>query len=265
MWHVRCDVPRDLEYFLAKGLAMAPPNSTTLVIETPGAMDALGAIDALGESLPGQAPAGARVGKSKLLRLLVRALGRIAEAEKVIVEKDAMIDRLKSMAMTDPLTGLLNRRGFEEHLRRITAAAERHGQGGALVYLDLDDFKPINDRIGHEAGDIALCHVANFLAKNVRATDIVARLGGDEFAVLMVQTDAKEGRAKAKILQQRLNASLAPAGKTQLPISASMGVATFAGRSDFRAVMRRADRAMYRNKAQRRPRAGAQVIPLHAG
>ena len=253
---------------------MAPPNSTTLVIETPGAMDALGAIDTLGESLPGQAPAGAlsfagaQIGKSKLLRLLVRALGRIAEAEKAIVEKDAMIDRLKSMAMTDPLTGLLNRRGFEEHLRRITATAERHGQGGALVYLDLDDFKPINDRIGHEAGDTALCHVANFLVKNVRATDIVARLGGDEFAILMVQTDAKEGRAKAKILQRRLNATLAPAGpagKTQLPISASMGVATFAGRSDFRAVMRRADRAMYRNKAQRRPGAGAQVIPLHAG
>lgn len=115
---------------------MAPPNSTTLVIETPGAMDALGAIDTLGESLPGQAPAGAlsfagaQIGKSKLLRLLVRALGRIAEAEKAIVAKDAMIDSLKSMAMTDPLTGLLNRRGFEEHLRRITATAERHGQAG---------------------------------------------------------------------------------------------------------------------------------------
>ena len=240
-------------------------------METPGAVDALGAIGALGESLPEQGPtgaltfAGARAGKSKLLRLLIRALGRIAEAEKAIAEKDAMIDRLKSMAMTDPLTGLLNRRGFEEQLRRITATAARHGQGGALVYLDLDDFKPINDRIGHEAGDTALCHVANFLEKNVRATDIVARLGGDEFAVLMVQTDAREGRAKAKILQKRLNTTPAPAGKTQLPISASMGVATFAGRSDFRAVMRRADRAMYRNKAQRRPRPGAEIIPLHAG
>ena len=249
---------------------MAHPNSTTLAMETPGAVDALGAVGALGESLPEQGPAhaltfaGARAGKSKLLRLLIRALGRIAEAEKAIAEKDAMIDRLKSMAMTDPLTGLLNRRGFEEQLRRITATAARHGQGGALVYLDLDDFKPINDRIGHEAGDTALCHVANFLVENVRATDIVARLGGDEFAVLMVQTDAREGRAKARILQKRLNATPAPAGKTKLPISASMGVATFAGRSDFRAVMRRADRAMYRNKAQRRPRPGAEIIPLHA-
>ncbi len=252
---------------------MAPPNATTLVIDTPGTIESLGVAGRLGESLPGRAPAGvlpfagAHFGKSKLLRLLIRALGRIAEAEKALVEKDAMIDRLKSMAMTDPLTGLLNRRGFEEHLRRITATAERHGQGGALVYLDLDEFKPINDRIGHEAGDTALCHVADFLVKNVRATDIVARLGGDEFAVLMVQTDAKEGRAKAKVLQRRLNASLAPAGpaeKNHLPISASMGIATFVGRSDFRAVMRRADRAMYRNKAQRRPRPRAEVIPLHA-
>ncbi len=148
---------------------MAPPNATTLVIDSPAAIDALGTIDIPGESLPGQAPAGApmfagaQVGKSKLLRLLVRALGRIAETEKEIAEKDALIERLKSMAMTDPLTGLLNRRGFEEHLRRITAAAKRHGQGGTLVYLDLDDFKPINDTIGHEAGDAALCHVANFL------------------------------------------------------------------------------------------------------
>lgn len=261
---------------------MAPPNATTLVIDTPGAPGTPGTIESLevagslAESVPGRAPAGvlpfagAHFGRSKLLRLLIRALGRIAEAEKALVEKDAMIDRLKSMAMTDPLTGLLNRRGFEEHLRRITATAERHGQGGALVYLDLDEFKPINDRIGHEAGDTALCHVADFLVKNVRATDIVARLGGDEFAVLMVQTDAKEGRAKAKVLQRRLNASLAPAGpadpaeKTHLPISASMGIATFVGRSDFRAVMRRADRAMYRNKAQRRPRPRADIIPLHA-
>ena len=103
---------------------MAPPNSTTL------------AFDALGENLPAIARDGAmlapgeHVGKSKLLRLLVRALKRVAEAEKAIDERDELIDRLKSMAMTDPLTGLLNRRGFEEHLRRITASAERHGQGG---------------------------------------------------------------------------------------------------------------------------------------
>jgi diguanylate cyclase (GGDEF)-like protein len=233
-------------------------------------IDAPWVMDALGESSPEQTTAGslmlsgANAGKSKLLRLLVRALNRVAEAEKAIVEKDEMIDRLKSMAMTDPLTGLLNRRGFEEHLRRITATAERHGQGGALVYLDLDEFKPINDGIGHEAGDKVLCHVADFLVKNVRETDIVARLGGDEFAVLMVQTDAKEGRTKARVLQSRLNATPALAGKIEIPISTSMGIATFAGRSDFRAVMRRADRAMYRDKAQRRPRPGAEIIPLHA-
>ncbi len=80
----------------------------------------------------------------------------------------------------------------------------------------------------------------------------------------MVQTDAKEGRAKAKVLQKRLNATPAPTGKFQLPIQASMGVATFAGRSDFRAVMKRADRAMYRDKARRRPNQNGEVIPLRA-
>ncbi len=262
---------------------MAPQNSTTLAIDALGKIDALGTIDALGaidalgtidtldENLSVQALAGVltprdgQVGKSKLLRLLVRAINRVAEVEKAIIAKDEMIDRLKSMALTDPLTGLLNRRGFEEQLRRITATAERHGQGGALVYLDLDDFKPINDRTGHEAGDMVLCHVAEFLEKNVRSTDIVARLGGDEFAVLMVQTNAKEGRSKAKVLQKRLNATPALAGKAKVPIRASMGVATFAGHSDFRAVMRRADRAMYRDKAQRRPGSGAEIIPLHTG
>ncbi len=222
---------------------MAPPQVSTL------------AANDLGRHLPGgrlPAETEAAAGETKMLRLLVRALGRVAEVEQIIAQKDALIDRLQSMAMSDPLTGLLNRRGFEEHLQRVTATADRYEQQGVLVYLDLDDFKPVNDRIGHEAGDVVLRHVAEFLVQNVRRTDLVARLGGDEFAVLMIQTEAKEGRTKAKELQRSLNETSAHVRNSDVPINASVGVTTFSGGAKCRTVMRRADRSMYRDKAKRK-------------
>lgn len=222
---------------------MAPPQVSTL------------AANDLGTRVPGRRPpedAEAALGDSKMLRLLVRALSRVAETEQIIAQKDALIDRLQSMAMNDALTNLLNRRGFEENLERVTAEADRYGQHGVLVYIDLDDFKLVNDRIGHEAGDVVLRHVAEFLLRSVRRTDLVARLGGDEFAVLMMQTDAKEGRTKAKELQRSLNATSALARDNEVRINASVGVTTFSGGAKCRTVMRRADRAMYRDKAKRK-------------
>ena len=111
----------------------------------------------------------------------------------------------------------MNRRGFEDYLRRVTAAAERYDEQGVLVYIDLDEFKPINDEIGHDAGDAVLGFVARFFTENVRVTDTVARLGGDEFAILMVQTPAKEGEERARALQGALNASPTTAMPCRFP------------------------------------------------
>ncbi|MSO65136.1 MAG: GGDEF domain-containing protein [Alphaproteobacteria bacterium] len=134
-----------------------------------------------------------KASSSRLLCLLVRKLNRVAETEQQIQEKDRVISQLRSMALSDCVTGLINRRGFEDHVRRAVAAAQRFEESGVLAYLDLDDLKSINDEIGHDAGDATLRYVAEFLRNSMRMTDLVARIGGDEFAMLMVQTTGEEG------------------------------------------------------------------------
>jgi GGDEF domain-containing protein len=136
--------------------------------------------------------------KNRVLRLLVRAVNRLAEAEQAVADYDEQIGHLQSLAMTDSLTGLMNRRSFEDYLRRVTASAARYDEQGALVYIDLDDFKPINYEISHDAGDAVLNFVARFFVEDVRTTDIVARLDGDEFMILMVQISAREGEERAR-------------------------------------------------------------------
>ena len=105
----------------------------------------------------------------------------------------------------DPLTGLLNRRGFEKELSRVLATARRYDEQGVLIYLDLDDFKRVNDNYGHSAGDEMLKQVACFLDKSVRRSDYVARLGGDEFAILLIKISDMNGILRAEIMNRRLN------------------------------------------------------------
>ncbi len=190
--------------------------------------------------------------RPRLMRLLVQALHHIAENEHQLNQKDEIIAELKSQAMTDPLTGLANRRAFEEQVRRAIAGASRFDEAGVLAYIDLDGFKPINDGMGHDAGDAVLIYVAEFLRNSVRQTDTVARIGGDEFAVLMVQTTPEEGERRARTLQLLLNASHLTFDGRLISISASMGVAPFTAGADPRNVMRIADAAMYADKGRRR-------------
>jgi diguanylate cyclase (GGDEF)-like protein len=237
---------------------MAPPQIAALA-----SADAAGATDthplsAIAASLGAEV----KSGKNRILRMLVRALNRLSEVEQALADRDEQIGHLKSLAMTDSLTGLMNRRGFEDHLRRVTASAERYDEQGVLVYIDLDDFKPLNDEIGHDAGDAVLSFVARFFTENVRLTDTVARLGGDEFAILMVQTDAAEGEARARNLQSALNASHLTYNGYALPISASMGVAPFISGSDSKALIRRADASMYQDKDRRHRKSRAVTGPV---
>ena len=111
-----------------------------------------------------------------------------AEVERLAAELErsrARIVDLEAKVDIDPLTDLLNRRGFERELKRSVAYVKRYGVGAALIFLDLDGFKPVNDRHGHAAGDAVLKAVAAAIVGNVRASDVVARIGGDEFAVLL--------------------------------------------------------------------------------
>ncbi len=162
----------------------------------------------------------------------------------------ANIEALTALARTDPLTGLLNRRTFLEYVAPRVARVHRSGQPGALVYLDLDNFKLVNDRFGHGRGDDALKHLAQALLQESRVTDLVARLGGDEFVVWLDDTDRAGATDKAKRLLA-LDKVLAPfSGDPARPLSVSIGVVMCeaGGAPNAEALIASADVAMYRAK-----------------
>ncbi|MBI3940611.1 MAG: GGDEF domain-containing protein [Acidobacteria bacterium] len=123
---------------------------------------------------------------------LVEANGRLQDE---IRARERFEAQLSHLANHDPLTGLFNRRRFEEELAHHLKAAGRYGTRGALLWLDLDGFKGVNDSLGHQAGDRFLVSLARLLEKQVRETDIIARLGGDEFAILSPNIDSEPAQA----------------------------------------------------------------------
>jgi diguanylate cyclase (GGDEF)-like protein/PAS domain S-box-containing protein len=165
-----------------------------------------------------------------------------------ITARQALEEELRHQAFHDGLTGLANRALFEEHLAQALARARRHHQPVTVLFLDLDDFKTINDSLGHEAGDELLRAVAIRIASAVRAEDTAARLGGDEFAVL---AETSEHEDDARVIATRLLAALAEpfdvAGR-ELRVTASAGLAWSDGSIGIRELMRDADTAMYAAK-----------------
>jgi diguanylate cyclase (GGDEF)-like protein len=180
-----------------------------------------------------------------------------AEVERLAAELEmsrARISELESRIDVDPLTETLNRRGFERELKRSLAYVKRYGANATLIYLDLDEFKPVNDRHGHAAGDVVLKAVAAALVREVRASDVVARIGGDEFAVLMWNVADADALAKAAELEQAVYTTPVRCGASTMVVGASAGLA-FVGPLDTPAeVLARADAAMYARKLQKRAR-----------
>jgi diguanylate cyclase (GGDEF)-like protein len=176
----------------------------------------------------------------------VDALAAQLEASRArVTELEARID-------IDPLTDTLNRRGFERELKRSLAYIKRYGTSAALVYLDLDGFKPVNDRHGHAAGDAMLKAVAATFLRQVRASDVVARIGGDEFVVLLWNVDGAAAAAKAGALETAVYSTPVRWQSSTLVVTASAGV-TLLGALDTPAeVLARADAAMYARKAERK-------------
>ncbi|MBI5106163.1 MAG: EAL domain-containing protein [Solirubrobacterales bacterium] len=166
-----------------------------------------------------------------------------------VSQRKALEDRLRHQAFHDNLTGLANRALFEDRLGHALARARRDGPPAAVLFLDLDDFKTINDSLGHGVGDQVLRTVAERVAGALRAVDTAARLGGDEFAILLHDVgDAAGAREVAGRLQAALAAPLELDGRT-LTFGASIGVALADGRTGVEEVLRNADVAMYSAKA----------------
>jgi diguanylate cyclase (GGDEF)-like protein/PAS domain S-box-containing protein len=184
--------------------------------------------------------------------------GRIVSAAIIArdtTERVRYEERLRFLADHDQLTGLFNRRRFDEQLKRELARAGRYADHSAVVSIDIDNFKAINDSAGHAAGDAVLAHVARVLANRSRATDVVARLGGDEFAVLLSEVGVDDARSTAEQLLAEIRKSPAVYGGTPFRVTASIGVAAFES-DDATAgeVLVNADLAMYAAKTAGRDR-----------
>ncbi len=164
----------------------------------------------------------------------------------------ARFDELQASADKDFLLDIPNRRGFERELHRAIAYIKRYRASGALIVLDVDRLKPINDAFGHAAGDAVLKAIVAVLQRHVRASDVVGRLGGDEFALLLWNLSEIDARAKAAALEQAVDRlSFAFRGRT-VTAGVSAGVAILGPHAEAGRALEEADSAMYVRKAQRR-------------
>jgi diguanylate cyclase (GGDEF)-like protein len=188
-----------------------------------------------------------------------------AEVERLLAELEhsrARIVDLEAKVDIDPLTDLFNRRGFERELKRSVAYVKRYGVSAALIFLDLDGFKPVNDRHGHAAGDAVLKAVAAAIVAEVRASDIAARIGGDEFAVLLWNVSDAAATAKAAALERAVYATPVQWGASTLVVGASAGVALAGALDSPGELLARADAAMYARKHARRAEPREQDAPV---
>ena len=162
------------------------------------------------------------------------------------------IAELEAAADTDFLLDIPNRRGFERELNRAVAYMKRYSASGALIVLDVDRLKPINDSFGHGAGDEVLKAIAATLTRQIRASDVVGRLGGDEFALLLWNLSETDAKAKALILEQAVDELSFVFRGQHVTAGASAGVALLGAHSDAARALEEADAAMYVRKAHRR-------------
>ena len=191
-----------------------------------------------------------------LVRRLTQSSDRIEELEQFLSEA-------RREAATDPLTGLANRRAFDAALLDFAAKAMNSGQNLAVLIADVDHFKTVNDRWGHDTGDAVLRMVANCLRQAVRGRDTVARHGGEEFSVLLPDTTLDGAEAVAENLRSSVCQShlALEASNTVLTVTISVGVTAYVAGEKLTGTLARADRALYRAKQDGRNRTAVAGIP----
>ncbi len=189
------------------------------------------------------------------------ALARLAEEAASL--RDALEAALAE-AERDALTGVLNRRGFLRELARAQALVERYEQSFAVLFLDLDGFKALNDQFGHGAGDSALTQAAEALRTQLRLEDHLGRLGGDEFAILLAHADPDSAQAKAESLVRLLAQTPCQYEGRNLYLAASIGTAVLQRGERPELALARADEAMYGAKQAAKRRAAIAALGLDA-
>ena len=183
----------------------------------------------------------------------VRRVEELAQRVGPALENARRFREARQLADLDALTGLHNRRYFHETLEREVARANRHSRRLALVLIDVDDFKEINDRIGHLAGDAALAEAAERVRQVVRASDVACRVGGDELGVILAESGLDDARHLVERIQQAVSARpVARAGRLRV----SAGLAELQPQDDATSLFERADQSLYAAKHARRGRGG---------
>lgn len=181
-------------------------------------------------------------------RALLTLMGEVDQLRRETEALRAKVRDLESLADRDVFLPVLNRRAFLREVSKALALAERHDAPSALIYLDLNGFKAINDTHGHAAGDTALAQVAELIAAHVRETDAVGRLGGDEFGVVLTLTPAASAEAKAAELAETIAATPILHEGVELTLGAAWGVRALERGVDVETAMAEADAAMYARK-----------------
>ncbi len=212
---------------------------------------------------PGREQVGMAIGSAMFMVAALRATtvmeAALDSSFRLSRELHAAHEAADLLARTDALTGINNRRAFFDRGEQIVRYCERHGEALSVLLMDVDNFKSINDTLGHFVGDLVLQHVGSTLQASFRRSDVTGRIGGEEFAVLLPGTPGSEARAIAEKLRGTIAAEAIPAGERDLDITVSIGVAS--GGYDLVALLREADAAMYRAKAEGRNRVASCEDP----
>jgi diguanylate cyclase (GGDEF)-like protein len=177
---------------------------------------------------------------------LIEEIGRLRGQ---VAQLQARVEQLDELAHQDSLINLPNRRGFMRELERLCARVSRYGSGAAMLFVDLDGLKMINDTFGHRAGDESLIQVAELLTRGVRRGDVVARIGGDEFGILLENASEESAHETAARLIELICGCEFSHDGDELPLSVAIGVGMIDGNDPPDEVMARADEEMYRRKA----------------
>lgn len=223
-----------------------------------------------GAAAPARAASASAVGASRQIADTASIMG-VPEAELTPKVRDALmtlmsevdalrrelttmrgrLDAVQQEADTDSLVPVLNRRAFVRELSRMISFSERYGAPASLVFIDLNNFKTVNDTYGHAAGDAVLEYVASALIEHVRESDIVGRIGGDEFAVILAQANEADAMDKAESLMHLIADKPLEIMGHKIGVSVSPGAVAFRPGEDAAAALARADEAMYAAKRRR--------------
>jgi diguanylate cyclase (GGDEF)-like protein len=184
----------------------------------------------------------------KVVEALQTLMGEIEDLRSEVAMLKLRLNEAQNLADMDVLAPVLNRRAFLREMKRVASFAQRYGSPASVVFFDLDNFKSVNDRFGHAAGDEALKAVAKRLQANIRESDLVGRMGGDEFAVLLAQADRETATSKAQSLADAIRDQPVQFGEWSAPLHVSWGVREIEPGADPEVALTEADAAMFLRK-----------------